>query len=60
MLGEGTLLILDLVPFPLHFSDTLFYEDFSLSSAINRFHSSSCPDNGGAVVVCYQCEDSGK
>ncbi len=42
-----------------YYSDTLFYEDFSLTDAINRFNTTSCSDKGGAVVVCYQCEDNG-
>ena len=41
-------------------SDTLFFEDFSFKSAIDRFNDTSCSTHGGAVVLCYQCEDSGK
>lgn len=38
--------------------DTLFFEDFSFKSAIDRFNDTSCSTHGGAVVLCYQCEDS--
>lgn len=39
--------------------DTLFFEDFSLSSFISKFLSSPAQKEEGALVSCYQCKDEG-
>lgn len=41
------------------YRDTLFLEDFQLSSFVSDFLSSRAKPEGGALVPCYRCKDEG-
>ena len=45
---------------PCLYSDTLFCEDFSLSTFINKFKQGPAEKEGGTLVSCYRCKEQGE